>query len=345
MFSTFIYAFEAVMPLVLLIFLGYFLRRIGFFSENFLTIGYRFSFRIALPCMLFCNVYSIESLSAIDFRTVVYAVVAVCVLFVVGLLAALLFVPDRRQRGVVTQCFFRSNSAIVGVSLTQALGGVSALQCVAVITAFTIPLFNILAVVALSVFVESERGLEKKRGLGAIRWGKIGLNILKNPLIIGIGLGFLCLAVRALLPVNEAGEAVFMLSKQGKVLFSLVEGLAQIASPFMLLMLGGQFTFSAVKGMKKQIVLGTIGRILLAPVFAIGVGYLLSSAGVLRLGTAEYASFIALFASPVAVSSAIMAREMGNDDVLAGQLVVWTSIGSVFTLFLFAVVFRTVGLL
>ena len=161
----------------------------------------------------------------------------------------------------------------------------------------------------------------------------------------GIGLGFLCMAVRAILPANESGEAVFLLSKQGKVLFSLVEGLAQVASPFMLLMLGGQFTFSAVKGMKKQIILGTVGRILLAPVIAIGVGYLLSTAGVLRLGTAEYASFIALFASPVAVSSAIMAREMGNDDILAGQLVVWTSVGSVLTLFLFAVVFRTVGLL
>ena len=342
--ATFTYAFEAVMPLVLMIFLGYLLRRIGFFTEQFLTVGYRFSFRIALPCMLFCNVYSIQSLSAIDFRTVIYAVAAVCALFALGLVAALLFVPDRRQRGVVVQCFFRSNSAIVGVSLTQALGGTSALQCVAVITAFTIPLFNILAVVALSVFGESDKAGDK-HGFASIRWGKIGLNILKNPLIIGIGLGFLCLAVRALLPTNEAGEAVFMLSEQGKVLFSVAEGLAQIASPFMLLMLGGQFTFSAVKGMKKQILLGTVGRILLAPVLAIGIGYLLSSAGVLQLGTAEYASFIALFASPVAVSSAIMAREMGNDDMLAGQLVVWTSIGSVFTLFLFAVLFRTVGLL
>ena len=344
MLSTFVYAFEAVMPLVLMIFLGYLLRRIGFFTDHFLTVGYRFSFRIALPCMLFCNVYSIQSLSAIDFRTVLYAVVAVCALFVLGLVAALLFIPDRRQRGVVVQCFFRSNSAIVGVSLTQALGGTSALQCVAVITAFTIPLFNILAVVALSVFGE-QADPEKKHGLASIHWGRIGLNILKNPLIIGISLGFLCLAVRALLPVNEAGEAVFMLSKQGRVLFSILESLAQIASPFMLLMLGGQFTFSAVKGMKKQILIGTVGRILLAPILAIGVGYLLSSAGVLRLGTAEYATFIALFASPVAVSSAIMAREMGNDDILAGQLVVWTSIGSVLTLFLFAVLFRTVGLL
>ena len=113
----------------------------------------------------------------------------------------------------------------------------------------------------------------------------------------------------------------------------------------MLMMLGGQFTFSAVKGMKRQIILGTVARIVLAPVLALGVGYALSRSGVLSLGAPEYASFIALFASPVAVSSAIMAREMKNDDTLAGQLVVWTSVGSVLTLFLFAFVFRSIGLL
>ena len=341
--ATFMYAIEAVLPVVLMIFLGYILKRVGFFTDHFLSVGYKFSFRLALPCMLFCNVYSIEKLSAIDFRTVLYSVLAVCVLFLLGLVAALLWIPDRRQRGVVIQCFFRSNSAIVGVSLTEALGGSSALQCVAVLTAFTIPLFNVLAVVSLSIFDESRE--DGRHGLAAINWKRIGINILKNPLIISIALGFVCLAVRQLIPTNELGTPVFMMSDQLKVIFSVVEGLAKIASPFMLLMLGGQFTFSAVKGMKRQIVLGTVGRILLAPVLSIGVGYILSQLGLIRLGTAEYASFIALFASPVAVSSAFMAKEMGNDDTLAGQLVVWTSVGSVLTLFLFVVVFRMVGLL
>lgn len=343
MLATFLYAIEAIFPLVLMIFFGYFLRRVGFFTEHFLSVGYKFSFRVALPCMLFCTVYSIQGFRSIDMRTVLYALLAICVMFALGTLAVLLWVPDRRQRGVIVQCFFRSNSAIIGVSLTEALGGASALQCVAVITAFTIPLFNVLAVVALTAFQGG--GEDGKRGLAAINWKKIGLNIVKNPLIIGIVLGLLCVGMRQLLPVNEVGEPVFMLSKQGKILFSVVESLSKIASPFMLMMLGGQFTFSAVKGMKRQIVLGTVGRILLAPVLSIGVGYLLSRAGLLSLGTAEYASFISLFASPVAVSSAIMAREMGNDDTLAGQLVVWTSLGSVLTLFLFAFTFRSIGLL
>ncbi len=358
MLSTFLYAFEAVMPLVLIIFLGYWLRRVGFFSDNFLAVGYKFSFRVALPCLLFYNVYSIQSFGEINFSTVLYAVLAVILLFLIGTAVALLWIPEKKQRGVVVQSFFRSNSAIVGVSLTEALGGASALQCVALVTAFTIPLFNILAVIALSAFCaegenekEREDGVPPKHGrnfftaVNSINWKRIGMNILKNPLIIAIALGILCVVIRTWIPVNEMGEKVFLLSKQGKVLFSVVENLAKIASPFMLMVLGGQFTFSAVSGMKKQIVIGTAARILLAPILGIGAAWLLARAGVLTLGVAEYASFIALFASPVAVSSAIMAKEMGNDDILAGQLVVWTSIGSVFTIFLFAFVFRSIGLL
>ncbi|MBR2293346.1 MAG: AEC family transporter [Clostridia bacterium] len=344
MFSTLVYAFDAVMPLVLIIFVGAWLRRIGLFTDHFLSVGYKFSFRIALPCMLFCNVYAIKSIQDIDFSTVLYAVLAIVGLFLVGLVLVTLFVRDDRQRGVILQCIFRSNCAVVGVPLTESLGGSAAVQCVAIITAFTIPLFNILAVVSLSVFCGEKK--EGKSGFLAIDWKKIGLNIVKNPLIIGIAAGVLCLALRGLIPVGADGEKVFLLSKQTGVLFSVVESIAKIASPFMLLMLGGQFTFSAVKGLKRQIVFGTVARILVAPLLAIGIGWLLSEQfGILHLAAAEYASFISLFATPVAVSSAIMAREMKNDEILAGQLVVWTSVFSVITLFLFAFGCRFMGLL
>lgn len=343
LFSTFIYAFEAVVPLVLMILFGYFLKRIGMFSDEFLSKGYSFCFRIALPCLLFCNVYTIESFSDIDFRTVLYALVIICALFGIGSVLAVLFIKDKRQRGPVIQCFFRSNCAVLGVSLTESLGGTPALQCAAVLTAFSIPLFNVLAVVALTAFLDGDG--EKKRGLAAIDWKRIGKKIVTNPLIIGVMLGFLCLIIRNLLPLNASGEPIFLLSRDVNILYAVISNVSKIASPLMMLILGGQFSFSAVKTMKGQIALGVFGRIILAPILAIGVGYLLSSIGIMTLGKPEYASFIALFASPVAISSAIMAREMGNDEVLAGQIVVFTSIGSVFTVFLFAMLFRSLGLL
>ena len=343
LFETFMYAFEAVAPVVLIIFLGFFFKKIGMFSDEFISKGYSFSFRIALPCMLFCNVYSIKSIGDIDWRTVIYALIMTVVLFLIASATVLLFVGDKRRRGVVVQCFFRSNCAIVGVSLTEALGGLEALSSVSVITAFTIPLYNMLAVVALTAF--NSDGKEGKRGLAAIDWKRIGKKIVTNPLIIGVFLGLFCLGIRSFIPVDATGEKVFMLSRELKVVYTVIENVGRIASPFMLLIMGAQFTFAAVKSRKREIVIGTLGRIVISPCLAIGLGYLLTLFGVLSLGKPEYAAFIAVFASPVAVSTAIMAREMDNDDILAGQLVVWTSIGSVFTIFLIAMFFRTVGLL
>ena len=75
------YAFEVVAPVVLIIFLGFFFKRIGMFSDEFISRGYSFSFRIALPCMLFCNVYTIKSFGEIDWLTVGYALIMTVVLF------------------------------------------------------------------------------------------------------------------------------------------------------------------------------------------------------------------------------------------------------------------------
>ena len=98
--------------------------------------------------------------------------------------------------------------------------------------------------------------------------------------------------------------------------------------------------------MTKEITVGTLGRIVVAPALGIGVAVLLSRySGLVRFGVDEYPALVALFGSPVAVSSAIMAGEMGNDEQLATQLVVWTSLLSVVTVFCTVCLLLAAGLL
>ena len=118
-----------------------------------------------------------------------------------------------------------------------------------------------------------------------------------------------------------------------------------MASPLALIVLGGQFVFSAAGKMLREIVLGTAWRTVLSPAIGLGLAILLNRLGLLRFGPAEYTALVALFGTPVAVSSAIMAGEMGNDEQLAGQYVVWTSLASMFTIFLFVVLLRSMGLI
>ena len=59
----------------------------------------------------------------------------------------------------------------------------------------------------------------------------------------------------------------------------------------------------------------------------------------------ELAVLIALFASPTAVSSFTMAQQMDGDAQLAGQLVVFGSLFSILTIFLWVFSFKQLGLL
>lgn len=330
-------AANAVLPIVLLILLGYFLRQKNFLSSDFVKVGNKLVFKICLPCSLFVNVYDVAGFEIIQWDVILYCVIMVFVICLLGILLALATTKQLSRRGAVAQSVFRSNMAIIGLSLASALGGDAAVAMTSVVSAFTVALFNVLAVLVLSMFAEGDRR-EKQD------FRKILLNIVKNPLIIGIALGMLCLLIRSL-QTTLFGQPLFLLKRDLKFAYTILNNLKSLSTPLALIVMGGQFTFSAVKGMKKEILSGTLGRIVMAPLVGIGVAVILSTLGVFHWDASVYPALIALFGSPTAVSSAIMAGQMGADEQLATQLVVWTSIGSIFTIFLTVVILMSTGLL
>lgn len=363
MLDVLITSVNAVLPIVLLILLGYLLKRFKFLNENFVKMGNKFVFKVCLPCMLFINVYDkMDSFADIRWDVVIYAVAMICVIFALGLLTAVFTTKKSNRRGVILQCSFRSNFAIIGLTLVERLGGDTGIA--GIISAFSIPVFNILAVVALSIFVDDGQvqPLDEKsllanaageqlesavtkpvRKRGALN---ILLNIIKNPLIIGVVVGLVFVGIRELERVFCGGVVPFRFDNQLKFIYTAVADLKAIASPLALIVLGGQFQFSAVKGMTKEIIVASAWRIVIAPVLGIGTAFLLSAyTDAFTFGPEIYPTLIALFGTPVAVSSAIMAGQMNNDEQLATQLVVWTSICSIATIFLTVFLLMSFGLI
>lgn len=338
--DVFLFALNAILPIILLIILGYALKRIGFLNESFTKLGNKFVYRVCLPVLLFKNVYDISSFGSLDWSIVLYSEIAIIVIFLIGLVSCIILVKDPKQRGVILQCAFRSNYAIIGLTLAASLGGEAAKGVAAILSAFSIPTFNILAVISLAIFIkdeESNKGDHMKKAL---------INICKNPLIIGVVAGLIVLAIRSAIPTDNTGELVFSIKNDLPFLYTSISNVASIASPLALVILGAGFSFSAVGGMLKEIILGTTIRIIIAPLLSIGVAVILSKyTNILNFDSSVYPALIALFGSPVAVSSAIMAEEMKNDGTLAGQLVIWTSLFSVFTIFIAVVILRSMQLL
>lgn len=335
MADTFLFAMNSVLPIVLLIVLGVFLRKIHMIDQHFNNVLIKYIFRVGLPVLLFYNVYSIESFAEINWDIVIYTSIFTLLVFFIGIIVVKVLTKDDRQKGVVLQTAFRSNYALMGIPLAEAIGGAAALKVVSLLAAIAIPLANVLSVIALTMFQKNELGER-------ISIKKMIQNIISNPLIIAVLMGLFVLFLRSLLPTSN-GVPIFTLKNQLPFSVTLMKMISQTASPMALIALGGQFEISLVKPLLKQITLGVSLRILIVPGLAIFFAYLLQD----RFTGLQYAypALIALYGAPVAVSSAIMTQEMGGDEKLASQLVVWTTVFSMFTIFFTIVILRSAGLL
>ena len=68
--GSFIFAISAVLPLIIMVAIGYILKRFGVVKQDFAAVANKLVFRIFLPATLFLNVYKIESAADIDVRYV-----------------------------------------------------------------------------------------------------------------------------------------------------------------------------------------------------------------------------------------------------------------------------------
>ena len=331
MLQILLFTVNSILPVILLAVIGYFLKCIGFFKADFLKAANRTVFYLCLPVLLFKNIADIEDISEIRFDVIIYALLVIAALYVTGLLLSLT-VSDPKQKGVIHQCIFRSNFALIGVPLAELMAGAEGVRAAAVLSLFSIPTFNILAVLVLSIY---------KGGKVKIDVKKILLDVCKNPLIIGVLLGLVFSLVKQLTIksglANPLSELTFF--------STTISYISRAATPLALLVLGGQFDLKRISGYKKQLIIGVFGRNIVAPVIGVGIACVLTLKGILNFTPAIFASLISLFGTPVAVASAIMADAMDNDGQLAGQLVVWTSFLSMGTLFIIIFTVKSLGLL
>lgn len=326
--DSLIFAFNAVAPIILLVAIGYYLKKSGLIAEGFIKQGNKLVFRVFLPAMLFLNIYNIQGFGGIGMGYIVYVAVALLIIFLVSIPLCMTVAKRKESVGALLQATFRSNYALVGIPLAQSLFGEEGAAVATLLSAVSIPIFNIFAVISLSVFRAGGQKASVK---------EILLDIAKNPLLQSIALGLLMLAGRALF----VRFGIDFRLNQIEPLFKVLSYLSGMATPLALLVLGAEFEFSAIKGLRREIVCGTLMRTLFVPLFGIGIAFLCFAD---RFNGAHFASFVAVFATPVAVSSVPMAQEMGGDATLAGQLVVWTTLFSALSVFFAAFLLRLGGI-
>lgn len=303
---------NAVLPMCLVMALGYGTRRLGWLRREEISTINKIAFRIFLPCLLYYNIYCSDLSGSFDPLLMAYAVGGVLLTFGLALGYTLLTEKLPERRGVLIQGMFRSNYVIMGIPVATALLGADQLGTVSILIAVIVPLFNMLAVVVLEVF----RG-QKPKPLHILG------QIAKNPLVIGSVLGILTLVAGIRLP---------------HILEQTIQSVSAIASPLQLFLLGAFFQFSGLKTYRRELVTVSIAKLIVSPGLFLGLGALLGFRGV------AFVSLIGIFASPTAVNSFTMAQQMGGDAELAGDIVVTASAASILTMFLWIFLFKSLGM-
>ena len=308
-----IIAFNAVLPVMLCIMLGYFLARIGMIKEELRKGLNSLCFKVFLPFYLFDSVYDTDVSTAFNPGLMLFCCLAMIAWFAALMIMIPRIEPENPRRGVLIQAMFRSNFALFGLPMAETLCGKENMGPTNLLIGVCVPLVNVLAVITLETF----RG-----GKPSVR--KMLLGIAKNPLIIAslLGLAFNLLNIPLYTDLRKT-----------------IINLGKVATPLSMVALGASFTFASTKVYRRQLLLGVSGKLIISPLLMVTLGALLG----FRAET--LVPVLIFFGAPTAVSSFPMAQQMDGDGELAASLVVFTSALSIVTIFLWVFALKTLALI
>ncbi len=312
------FGFFAVLPILLMMVVGYFFRAIGFLKKDFFLTCDKLVFRVALPLLLFKQMMEADFGDVWNTDLLLFICIAAAIAFLLLLALGPLMVRQRTDRGAFCQGCVRSNYSIIGLPLAGNLFGNLGYQTAALIMPFLIPVYNILAILILTVNAPGE-----KRNLFGV-FIKILKGIVTNPLIIAMVAGALFKHFSVSIPVS---------------VMTVIDYCADLTMPLALMSLGATFEFSNLAGKLGMALSASLIKTVFLPSLVIGAGVLCGFRGI------ELGMIFVVFAGPTSVSSYSMAAGMGSNRELAGQIVVLSTLLSMFTLFLGAFFLRSVGLI
>ncbi|MDR1527361.1 MAG: AEC family transporter [Dysgonamonadaceae bacterium] len=314
--NSFLFSFNVVAPLFIIMAIGYVVRKIRLVSEDFLTHLNKLIFRFFLPLMLFQDIRISYQGDFSNTKLIFASLIGISVIILVSFLIVPCLVKRNGQRGSMIQGIYRSNFLIYGLPLATGMYGDQAVSAISMLMGIMIPFFNVAAVILLSFY--SETGTHK------ITVKQLLYDIASNPLIIGTFFGLLAGMLHLNLP---------------RFVDIPIAQLAGITAPLALFMMGGEFKFHSLHNNLMKVIAVTIARLIIVPVVALSIFIYAGFRNV------DLAVLLCIFATPAAMAGYIMAKNMGNDGELASQIVVLTTACSCITIFFLIYFLRAWGYL
>lgn len=316
MLENFIFSLNIVLPMILIVFLGIYLKKTSFINKPFLLIANKLVFYIGIPSLLFTSISNSDISEIFNLEYSLFISIWTLTAFFASW--GITYLVFRKKAPSVISAFvqgtYRGNVAILALPILFNLIGEENAGKGAMAIAILIPIYNVVSILLLSVHSEKNKGISFK---------KMALGIIKNPPIQGVFAGI----VISLLGINLPPFAT-----------TTISSLAQITTPLALMCLGGSMTFEGFGSRFRYSLASSIVKVFVMPAIVTLVGYMYGFRG------NDLIILTILHGVPSAVAGYVMVVEIGGDTYVASTNVLISTIMSAFSLTILIFVLRTIGI-
>ncbi|HPF70021.1 MAG TPA: AEC family transporter [Candidatus Krumholzibacteria bacterium] len=286
-----------VLPVFLVIALGWGLRRGGFLTAESNGVLTRLVYWVAAPALLARSAATTPLRDSVN--PLAFGVMTAVTIGMALVVYAACWRSAPSRRGVIAQGSFRSNQVFLGLPLVYYAWGDEAVGQVSVVVGLMVILYNTLSVPMLTL-PHRKHGVDPWRAfLDAMR------RIVTNPLAVGTVVG---------IALSASGLP------QPRALDVSLELVGRTALPLALISVGAALD---LRRLKSELGMTTVVAMLKLVVYPALIWMGVRWAGVDGLALK---AVVLIAATPTAVVSYVMAREMDGDEQLAAALIIGTTL-------------------
>lgn len=310
--NSFLVAAQVVVPMALMMAVGVIMRICKVTDRPTMKKVDQIVSKVFMPLLMFKNIYTVDFAEFNGAGYFLYGAAGLVLLFLFGILVVPKLMKDPPAAAAMGQALLRPNYILFGSAVAESIYGEGNIGIVMLMGAFAVPFFNALAVILLEIGRNSTASPKK-----------ILKSICKNQIVLAAVIALAMKLVHLELPAM-AEDVCF--------------DLAGLATPLSFLSLGVSLDVQSIGRNRKPLVLGIAGRLLVIPAIFVGTAIAMGFRG------QELCAIFLLFAAPTAVSSYPLAVSMDADPELAGQMVIFTTVCCLPTLFLWVMAMSSFGL-
>ena len=305
-------AVQVVVPMAIMVCIGVIMRICKVADAATMKKVDNMIFKVFMPTLSFYNIHKTDFSKLNTIGYILYGVAVLMVLFLIAMTVVPKYVKPRPTAASYGQAIFRSNYLIFGAAVAESIYGAGNIGIVSLLGAVAVPLFNAQAAILLET---------ARQGTASTK--KLLFAIAKNPTVIATVMG---------LAVNFSGIVL------PELVLGVVEDLSGLTTPLSFLSIGVSLSLGAVSK-KGYLTSGILLRLVLIPLVFVAIAVLLGFRG------QELCALLILFAAPTAVSSYPMAVAMDADGDFAAQMVAYTTVFCLPTIFLWTLLLNSMHML